>query len=149
MSLPGDDRSLASSRFPPRAPDDHDPVPGDVTAAAKGAFDSARPAKLAVLVHDSLIDADEPVPKHVLRFEHRQLEVELHVSVEPAGTLIQGVLDRPGPTHAALRFYEGFPDLVEPVEGATFEFPPLGHGLVRISLQTDGEPSVWTDWFRI
>lgn len=126
-----------------------DPVPRDVTAAAKAAFDSAKRGRLAVLVHDSLVDLDEPAEKHVLRFEHRQMEVQLHVSVEPAGTLVQGVVDRSGSTRAVLHFHGTGETVVEPVEGATFEFSPLQHGLVRLSLESEDEAPVWTDWFRI
>lgn len=149
VTAPRDDDGLTSGKRPSGRLGDPDPVPDDVTAAAKSAFDSARPGKVAVLVHDSLVDGEEPAQKHVLRFEHKQLEVRVHVSVEPAGTLIQGVVDRRGPTRAALHFHQRDATVVRPVEGATFEFAPVDHGLVRISLESDREPAVWTDWFKI
>ena len=149
MTAPRDDDPLTSGLLSERALSDSDPVPPEVTARAKAAFDSAKPGKLAVLVHDSMVDGDEPRQKHVLRFEHDHLEVQLHVSVEAAGTLIQGVVDRSGPSRAVLHFYEADTVLVKPIEGATFEFAPAGHGLVRISLEQGGGSPIWTDWFRI
>ena len=128
---------------------DPDPVPAEVTAAARAAFEATRPTETAVLVHDSLVDADEVAQKHLLRFEHPHIYLELHVATEQRSTRIEGVLDRNGPTRAVLILSGAGDEWVAPVEGTVFELDLPVHGLVRISLETDGGPSVQTDWFRV
>lgn len=143
------DHEWTSSGYPDVGLLKPDPVPAEVVSSARALFESDRPSELATLVSDSLLDSDEQAQKHTLRFQHDRVELQLYVSSGSPATLIQGVLDRPGTTHVRLYMRNAGREVATPVEGATFEAALPGHGLVRISLEREGEPTVWTEWFRI
>lgn len=126
-----------------------DSPPEAVLAAAKSAFSRERPAEIASLVYDSLVDGDDGPELHRLRFEHPRLGIEIAVSATPAGTTIAGHLRPPLPARVELVFEPGDVALVVPDARGSFEFGPLGHGLVRVSVSGEGRPPVATDLFRV
>ncbi len=131
-------------------PSDPDPVPGDVVAGARAAYGALEPHELAVLVHDSLLDADAHPEDHLLRFEQAGANVEVHVSADVSNTVIEGSVDPPGPVNAVLHIDGSELAIVAPIEDGSFRFTPVGHGLIRIALEGhDRSSTIWTDWFRI
>jgi hypothetical protein len=127
-----------------------DAPPDAVSQEASSAFDDARPRELAVLVFDSLVDATDDPGSHQLRFEHQRLSLEVDVSSSPLGTTVEARTSRPDVTAAVLHRRGAdiaFVSLIDP--DGRFVFEPIGHGLVRLSIEADDGPAIWSDWFRI
>jgi hypothetical protein len=129
------------------------PVPPEVLQAVKGAFHPPVAKSLAVLVFDSLVDDDAPRESHVLRFEHPDATIELRLSVTDAETVVHGDSTQNGDGKAILHRRDADHAVVSEVRGGEFEFGPVDHGLVRISVAPANPSSageeIWTDWFRI
>ena len=142
---------------PPEDPDP-EPVPADLLASAKAAFGAhqlpdgtERPdGCLALSVFDSLLDGSAGPDDHWLRFEHATTGIDVNVAHGPNSTTIQGVVSPASAVRAVLHF-EGvsLAMLAEVVDGK-FSFNPVGHGLVRLSVEeSNSTPTVWTEWFQI
>jgi hypothetical protein len=67
-------------------------VPDTLVAGAKALFGRQPDGELAVLTHDSLVDGSDPASDHRIRFEHRSLVVDLHVSAHTTGSDLTGEL---------------------------------------------------------
>lgn len=143
--------------FLPGDPAPHD-VPPDVLDAARQAFTSfdrpggSRPpqSELAAIVFDSLLDGTAGPESHWLRFEHPMLGINVHVARQPTTTLISGELEPANPARVALHLEPAALAMVADAFDGHFSFTPVGHGLVRLSVEEQSAaPSVWTDWFRI
>lgn len=131
-------------------PDDEAPPP-EVVASAQSAFDTRGDRALAVAVYDSLVDADGVADDHVVRFEHPDLTLEVHVAHHRQNTDLEGRIEGGNPARAVLHIEGSDLAIMTSAEGSSFAFHPVGHGLVRLSVEGD-EPSgpvIWTDWFRI
>jgi hypothetical protein len=134
-----------------------DEVPESVLASAKDAFSSRVGGELAPLVFDSLVDADDDAAFHSLRFEHARVHIELSVSEIDRGTAIVGEVRPAGKDsaggvtvdQAVMHFQSADVARVSAVQSGRFSFPPIAHGLVRISLEGGSEPAIHTDWFRV
>jgi hypothetical protein len=130
--------------------DDAQKVPEEVIANAKAAFGRRSEGQLAVLVFDSLLDADAPAADHLLRFAHPLVQVELQVSSGPNGSRLSGRLEPPATPHVQLEFDTAGAPSVREVSGGTFLFERVDHGVIRLNLLTEGSaPFVQTDWFRV
>ncbi len=129
------------------SPDPEDRVPDEAMAAAKAAFADRVGGELAVLVFDSLIDADAPAEDQHLRFEHPRLMVEARLSTRD--NTISGTVNPPSPVRAVLHLYGSELTFVSEIVDGSFEFHNVAHSLVRLSFEDpDGATVVWTDWFR-
>lgn len=128
-------------------------VPPDVVSVAKAAFRPPDGRELATLVFDSLVDEDAPREDHRLRFEHPHITIDLRVSAHEDESHVHGDVTQPEEGEAVLHIREADVALVSSVQAGEFEFGPLPHGLVRISVtptHANGTiETVWTDWFRI
>jgi hypothetical protein len=121
-----------------------------VVAEAKAAFGRKAEGELAVLVHDSLIEQDDPAADHRLRFEHPRLAIELHVSALAGGSSVTGRVDPPGPPSAQLETDGSEATSIAQIDGGVFTFQDVPHSLVRIILPATGDDRpIHTDWFRI
>lgn len=138
----------------PRPPEEPGSVPASdepppsVIESAKAAFQAVH-HDMAVLASDSLLDSDDQASDHRLRFEHPDLIVELDVSAGPGATQLSGRAV-PDVARVVLHSHGADPVLVCETREGNFAFPPVPHGLVRLS--TEGgrlSATVWTDWFRV
>jgi hypothetical protein len=88
-----------------------------------------------------------------LRFEHPNATIELQVSVSDDATLVHGDFTETGDVRVVLHMRDHDQAVVSEVQEGGFDFGPLDHGLVRISVapyQPNGAGDhIWTDWFRI
>ena len=135
-----------------------DGVPPDLLEAAREAFtanqlpDDQRPpdSQVAVAVFDSLLDGMAVPDSHWLRFEHMTVAVNVHVSRGPASSVLSGEVESTGAVTAALHLEGASLAMVVDIEEGRFAFSPVGHGLVRLSIEeSTSAPAVWTDWFRV
>lgn len=127
-----------------------DTPPDVVSEEALSAFDGLRPREVAVLVFDSLVDATDDPGSHQLRFEHHRLSLEVDVSSSRLGTTVGARTSRLDVTAAVLHRRGADIAFVSPVgQDGRFVFDPIGHGLVRLSIEADDGPMIWSDWFRI
>jgi hypothetical protein len=129
-----------------------------VLAAARQAFASNDPpghgrppqSELAVSVFDSLLDGSAGPENHWLRFEHSMLAINVHVSRGPTTTLLSGELEPANSARIALHLEPSPLAMVTDAENGRFAFTPLGHGLIRLSVEEQtAAPAIWTEWFRI
>ena len=135
-----------------------DGVPPELLAAARRAFtanqlpDGHRPpdSQVAVAVFDSLLDGMAVPESHWLRFEHVTVAVNVHVARGPASSVLSGEVESTRAVRAALHLEGAGLAMVADIEGGRFAFSPVGHGLVRLSIEENtSAPTVWTDWFRV
>lgn len=126
-----------------------DSVPEDVLDAAKAAFGQRSGDDVAVLVHDSLVDGDDPAEGHFLRFEHPRTSCDVQVASEPTGARLSGAVSPPDRGVFELVLEGSGLGLRHKSSDGSFAFGPVGHGLVRITFTPDGAKRVSTDWFRI
>ena len=125
-----------------------DRPPGEVVEQAKEAF--APPAgALLPLVFDSLVDSRSEPEDHWLRFEGEGMVLRLDLSARPEGTEISGHV-QPAVPRVALHLRGTELALVAAAGSGSFDFSPVPHGLVRLTLERDEpEPPVWTEWVRV
>lgn len=135
-----------TSEGPAEGPQDRPPA--EVVEQAKEAF--APPAGVLIpVVFDSLIDAGSEPDDHWLQFEGEGLVMRLDMAARPEGTEISGHVQPPVP-HVALHFRDTDLALVAAAGSGSFDFPPVPHGLVRLTLErAEPEPPVWTEWVRV
>jgi hypothetical protein len=127
-----------------------DRVPEHVLVEAKAAFRQHHEGELAVLVFDSLLDDHDPPEDHRLRFEHRNLRVDLRVFVKGDEARIFGDLVPTTDARVELIFEGSDLSFVSDSCGGSFSFSPIRHGLTRLSIRRpDSDVVVATDWFRI
>ncbi len=126
-----------------------DRVSDDVVEAAKAVFSRRSNGDLMVLMHDSLVDEDHAPDRHVLRFEHRRLSVEVEVSVARINTSLQGSTSVPTRGRFEVMVLSSKLVFIQDSDDGTFAFGPLGHGLVRITFEPVGAGRLVTDWFLI
>jgi hypothetical protein len=130
--------------------DDADRVPDEVIAHAKEAFARRSTGQVASLVFDTLVDEGAPAEDHQLRFEHPLARVELHVSAGETDSRLHGSLERSEARRVELEFDMGNVSRVAEVSDMRFEFEPVPHGLIRLTLLDEsGAPMLHTDWFRV
>jgi hypothetical protein len=149
--------SLTDER-PPAAPEPGG-VPPELLAAARAAFAANQPraggpcsndGALAVQVFDSLLDGSAGPDDHWLRFEHATLGVDVQVAHRTTSTEIRGELSPAGPIRAALHLEGASLAMPADIVDSRFSFNSVGHGLVRLSLESaNAAPVVWTEWFQI
>jgi hypothetical protein len=126
-------------------------------AIARDAFTTHQPpigsesdGELATAVFDSLLDGTAGPDNHWLRFEHATLAVDVHVCHKANATDISGEISPTGAVRAALHIEGASLALLAEVIDGRFSFNPVGHGLVRLSIEeANAAPTVWTEWFRI
>ena len=127
-----------------------DRVPEDVLTNAKAAFRHRRKGELAVLVFDSLLDEHDPPEDHLLRFEHRNLWIDLRVLVKGDEASIFGELVPRTDARVELLLEGDDVGFVSDSCAGSFSFSPIRHGLTRLSIRRpDSDVVVLTDWFRI
>jgi hypothetical protein len=125
-------------------------VPAHVTDQARATFERSAPGELAPLVFDSLVDEGATPADHRLRFEHPDLQIEVHVSAAPKGTMLAGTITASLRYRVELQFEEARDSLVDDGTEGTFHFDRVPHGLVRLRLTgPPGTPAFRTDWFRV
>jgi hypothetical protein len=125
-------------------------APNSVIKEAKAAFERKAPGDLAVLVHDSLIDQDDPAADHRLRFEHPRVFIELQVSAVGGTSRVTGRVSPPAPVQVQLETGRGELPPTTEIDDGVFTFHEISRGTVRILLSaTDNFPAIHTDWFRI
>lgn len=120
-------------------------------AAARAAFFARRPGGvLARLVHDSVVDTGAPLEDHVLTFEHDGVTIRVHVLASDTGAEVSCRIEPAGGRVAVLHLSGAGPPVASVDAGEDrFTFPALGHGMVRLRVESPGRPVVWTDWFRV
>ena len=115
---------------------------------AKEAF-SPPAGALLPLVFDSLVDADSEPEDHWLRFEGEGVVLRLDMVARPEGTEISGHV-QPPVLRVALHLRGTELALVAAAGSGSFDFSPVPHGLVRLTLERDEpEAPVWTEWIRV
>lgn len=133
-------------------------MPPGLLAAARQAFDANHPphsqrppdSQVAVAVFDSLLDGMAVPESHWLRFEHMTVAVNVHVCRGAASSTLSGEVESSGAVRAALHLEGAGLAVVADIEEGRFAFSPVGHGLVRLSIEeSTSAPAVWTDWFRV
>jgi hypothetical protein len=76
--------------------------------------------------------------------------VNVHVSRGPTSSELSGEVESSGAVRAALHLEGAALAMVAEIEDGRFAFNPVGHGLVRLSIENNtSAPPVWTDWFQI
>ncbi len=124
--------------------------PDGVFEDALAAFDGLHPREVAVLVFDSLVDGTDTPGSHWLRFEHARLSLEVDVSFIPASSTLAARTSRQDVTAALLHRRGADVALVSRADqDGRFVFDAIGHGLVRLSIEAEDGPVIWSDWFRI
>ena len=133
----------------PSPPDDGEAVPDRVLERAREAFAQRAAGPIAHLVSDSLVEEGDAPDSHLLTFETETVKIELHVAAGQSQSDLDGTIHG-SPAGRAMLHLEGSElALVAPVEGGTFRFDPVSHGVVRLSFDAaDGAPLV-TDWFQV
>lgn len=125
---------------------------GRARTAARAAFFSRRHGgSLARIVHDSLVDSDATPADHNLRFEHdHDLTIHLRIVTVDDHIALSGCID-PADDRSLALHSSGPRAPLESKEkaGGGFSFPPVPPGLVRMQLDGPGQPTVWSDWFRV
>ncbi|MDA8045737.1 MAG: hypothetical protein M0Z30_10955 [Actinomycetota bacterium] len=116
--------------------------------AAKEAFSKRSRGEVALLVYDSLVDADDPPEHHELRFEGDRLRFLVHVSVRPIDVALVGRLEPPAAGRFELVLEDADLSFVQDSSDGTFHFEPMAHGLVRLAFNAPGR-QIQTDWFRV
>jgi hypothetical protein len=129
------------------APED---VPEEVITQAKAAFARRSTGGVAVLAWDSLVDEDAPPWDHRLRFEHHQVQIDLHILASNGWSTIEGRVDPPLSSALALESDAGNVLGTGEVTDGAFALPHVSPGLVRLCLAGSGQSGpICTDWFRI
>jgi hypothetical protein len=105
---------------------------------------------VATLVFDSLVDEGAPPSDHWLRFEHRRVQVEVHVAAEADATTLTGSVAPAVAERVELQLEDVEVSLVSDAPGGRLQFEQVPHGLVRLWLIGVPEtPAIRTDWFRV
>ncbi len=87
---------VTAAQEPPDASPD---PPEQEIAEAKAAFGRRTEGELAVLVLDTLIEGCDSASDHLLRFEHPDLTLHLHILATPAGSSLHGTVEPVTPLH--------------------------------------------------
>ena len=144
VTQPGSEGPSGHNR--PPIPAEHPPE--SVVGKARAAFGESAP-ELAALIYDSLVDSDDEPEDHELVFRHPRMELALHVSAHPDGSGIEGRVSFPA-TKVALHVRDAGLAMVSELQGGTFGFNRVPHGLVRLSVEgLEPGSAIWTDWFRV
>jgi hypothetical protein len=126
-----------------------DPVPESALKRAREAFSQRSAGPVANLASDSLIERGDPAGAHLLVFEAGTIRIELRVAAAEAQTSVEGTLHGLAASKAMLHLEGSELALVAPMNGESFGFEPLAHGVVRLSFEAEGGSSLWSDWFQI
>jgi hypothetical protein len=146
--VPGKPRFEA--HLDPEQPSDEDePVPEEALESARRAFSTRSAGRIAALVYDSLVDGDEPPEDHILRFEHGTFSLTVNVSVRPADVDLSGLASPAAEGRYELVIGQGELSFVYDSSDGSFEFGPVGHGIVRLMFEPSVGDKIFTDWFRI
>lgn len=129
--------------------DDDETVPEDALAAARKAFNQRSSEKVVPLVYDSLVDDGEPPEDHLLSFENDDLRVTVRVSVNPTAVGLSGSASPAAQGRYELVLEQGELSFACDSPDGSFDFGPVGHGVVRLAYDPVGGEKVHTDWFRI
>jgi hypothetical protein len=125
-------------------------VPEEIITQAKAAFARRSKSEIAVLAWDSLVDEDQPPWDHRLRFEHPQVQIDLHILASDAWLTIEGRVTPPVPSALTLESDAGNVLGTGDVTDGAFTLAHVSPGLVRLCLSGSDQTSlVCTDWFRI
>jgi hypothetical protein len=125
-------------------------VPEEVITQAKAAFARRTKGEVAVLAWDSLVDEDAPPWDHRLRFEHPQVQIDLHILASDRWSTIEGRVEPPVRTALTLESDAGNVLGTGEVTDGAFTLLHVVSGLVRLCLAGSEQTGpVCTDWFRI
>ena len=130
-------------------PGDGDPVPDRVVQRAREAFAQRAAGPIANLVSDSLVDGGDSANSHVLTFETETVEIELRIAAGTSQSDLQGTISGLSADRAMLHLEGSELALVAPIEGGSFRFDPVAHGVVRLSFEVDEGSTLVTDWFQV
>lgn len=133
----------------PARPPEFDPVPEGLVKGARDAFTQRASGPTANLTSDSLVDSDDPAGDHRLMFQGAATSIELRVGSEESVSKLSGsVTERRN--GAVLVHLEGSELALSTVlASGAFSFPPVPHGVVRLSFEFDDGSTLWTDWFQV
>lgn len=133
----------------PSRPDDGETVPDRVIERAREAFAQRAAGPIAHLVSDSLVDKGDAPDSHLLTFETDTVKIDLHVAAGRSLSDLDGTIHGLLASRALLHLEGSELALVAGVEGGSFRFDPVAHGLVRLSFDVADGPLLVTDWFQV
>ncbi|HEX6395463.1 MAG TPA: hypothetical protein VFZ97_18660 [Acidimicrobiales bacterium] len=133
----------------PRRQGGLDPVPEGAIKRARDAFSQRASGPVAELVSDSLVERGDPAGAHLLKFKTGATTIDLQVSVGASDTILRGTVHGSEFARAVLHLEGSEVALVKAVADGSFGFDGIAHGVVRLSFESGGEPTLWSDWFQV
>jgi hypothetical protein len=126
-----------------------DEVPDEVIAQAKAAFARRHRGEIAILTWDSVVDENTPARNQHLRFEHRELEVDVRIRAGGGSFDLEGQVKPSAALEVELQSEHGEVLASRESTDGTFTFDRASPGLVRLSIRGSAGLEISTDWFRI
>ena len=133
----------------PRQQGGLDPVPEGALKRARDAFSQRATGPIAELVSDSLVERGDPPGAHILKFQSGATSIDLQVSIGSSDTNLRGTIHGSEFAKAVLHLEGSDLALVKVVADGSFGFDGIAHGVVRLSFESDDEPTLWSDWFQV